>query len=225
MVPNHSPITPGTATSQNVASQNGPSGNVTVSESNDRKTERHGRTTRLNGAETTVPDPPSDDGASVYPARLTPAGPNPRKPETVHNVSPDPISQAPHAMWYVRPPSGGQFGPASADVLRRWIAEGRVTDDSLVWREGWANWLSACDALHVPRHVNADAPKVEPHVQAEQPENTPAVVVHDDLTALRMSRRIPRTSKSTARTVAVVAVLGLVSLGLLVGLVQVILSR
>ena len=55
----------------------------------------------------------------------------------------DPIEEAPHAVWYVRPPSGGQFGPAAADVMRTWITEGRVTADSLVWREGWPEWKQA----------------------------------------------------------------------------------
>jgi hypothetical protein len=55
----------------------------------------------------------------------------------------DPIEEAPEAVWYVRPPSGGQYGPAKGDVMRNWIAEGRVSADSLVWREGWADWLAA----------------------------------------------------------------------------------
>ena len=55
----------------------------------------------------------------------------------------DPIAEAPHAIWYVQPPSGGQYGPASGDIMRTWIAEGRVTRDSLVWREGWAEWKLA----------------------------------------------------------------------------------
>jgi hypothetical protein len=55
----------------------------------------------------------------------------------------DPISEAPHAVWYVRPPSGGQFGPASADVMRTWLGEGRVPKDALVWREGWPEWKVA----------------------------------------------------------------------------------
>ena len=46
-------------------------------------------------------------------------------------------------IWYVRPPSGGQFGPASAELMRSWLAEGRVSADSLVWREGWRDWLEA----------------------------------------------------------------------------------
>jgi hypothetical protein len=55
----------------------------------------------------------------------------------------DPIAEAPGAIWYVRPPSGGQFGPARGDVMRKWIAEGRVSSDSLIWREGWTDWQTA----------------------------------------------------------------------------------
>ena len=61
----------------------------------------------------------------------TPAGP------------PDPLAEAGNVVWYVRPPSGGQFGPATSDVMRTWIGEGRVSADSLVWREGWRDWLVA----------------------------------------------------------------------------------
>lgn len=53
----------------------------------------------------------------------------------------------PTAVWYVRPPSGGQYGPATGDVLRSWIAEARVTPTSLIWRDGWSQWRSASEAL------------------------------------------------------------------------------
>ena len=55
----------------------------------------------------------------------------------------DPITEAPDAVWYVRPPAGGQFGPARGDVLRQWLQEGRVSADSMVWREGWTDWKTA----------------------------------------------------------------------------------
>ena len=55
----------------------------------------------------------------------------------------DPIDEDPEAVWYVRPPSGGQFGPAKGDVMRKWVEEGRVSPEALVWREGWADWLTA----------------------------------------------------------------------------------
>lgn len=59
----------------------------------------------------------------------------------------DAIDEAPSAVWYVRPPSGGQFGPAPADTMRAWLADGRVTANSLVWRSGWPQWQSALAAF------------------------------------------------------------------------------
>ena len=55
----------------------------------------------------------------------------------------DPIDEMPDAVWYVRPPSGGQFGPAAGQIMRTWIAQGRVPGDALVWRAGWPQWQSA----------------------------------------------------------------------------------
>jgi site-specific recombinase len=59
----------------------------------------------------------------------------------------DPIGENPLATWFVRPPSGGQFGPARGEVMRKWLTEGRVTADSLVWREGWIDWLAATEVF------------------------------------------------------------------------------
>jgi hypothetical protein len=49
-------------------------------------------------------------------------------------------------VWYIRPVSGGQFGPVNDDELCAWIADGRLTADSYVWRAGWPDWLKAGDA-------------------------------------------------------------------------------
>jgi hypothetical protein len=58
-------------------------------------------------------------------------------------ASGDPIAEAGEVVWYVHPPSGGQFGPADAHVMRNWIAEGRIGANSLVWHEGWQEWRMA----------------------------------------------------------------------------------
>jgi hypothetical protein len=86
------------------------------------------------------------DGASAgqapAPTVSGASGPGPTAPQP--SASPaDPLAEAPHAVWYVRPPSGGQYGPAAVDVMRSWIGEGRVSPDSLVWREGWRDWRQA----------------------------------------------------------------------------------
>ena len=109
--------------------------------------------------------------AAVMPAAPVPAPtlpmPAPRAPAMPAQPAPlpttsvgDPIAEAPGAIWYVRPPSGGQFGPARGDVMRKWIAEGRVSSDSLVWREGWSDWQNAG--------------KLFPNLQAA---NTPALAI------------------------------------------------
>ncbi|TWU49590.1 DUF4339 domain-containing protein [Rubripirellula reticaptiva] len=59
----------------------------------------------------------------------------------------DLIANDPDATWYVRPPSGGQYGPASGELLKQWIAEGRVASTALIWRDGWPQWRSADEAL------------------------------------------------------------------------------
>ncbi len=67
---------------------------------------------------------------------------NAANPKT-EGASPDPFSDAPTASWYVRLPTGAQYGPAGPDHLRQWLAENRVPGNALVWREGWPDWRRA----------------------------------------------------------------------------------
>jgi len=57
------------------------------------------------------------------------------------------LEEEPNATWYVRPPSGGQYGPASTAELQEWIIQGRVAASALLWRDGWPQWRDASDAL------------------------------------------------------------------------------
>ncbi|MCC6124596.1 MAG: DUF4339 domain-containing protein [Pirellulales bacterium] len=59
----------------------------------------------------------------------------------------DPLADSAEVVWYVRPPTGGQFGPATPEILRAWLAEGRIGTDTLVWREGWRDWREAGDVF------------------------------------------------------------------------------
>jgi hypothetical protein len=61
----------------------------------------------------------------------------------VDQLQPRVISESPEATWYVRPASGGQYGPAPASIVWEWLIEDRIGHDSLVWREDWPEWLSA----------------------------------------------------------------------------------
>ena len=105
----------------------------------------------------------------------------------------DPISEAPAAVWYVRPPSGGQFGPASGDVMQRWLTEGRVSADTLVWREDWAEWLLAGPLF--PQLSSASSTESSSSQTPASPESGPGPIVVPDSPRGRTSR----TSSATRR--------------------------
>ncbi len=106
------------------------------------------------------------------------------------------------AVWYVSPPGGGQFGPASRQTVEQWIAEGRVTAETLVWREGWEEWQMAGRhfvQLQLEERIEmppADAPEslvspdvsVTPAPVAALSENRPA----DVGSAMAYARKSPR---------------------------------
>ena len=98
----------------------------------------------LPGLESLAASPASDsiaaDEASSRSDSMVQAGAH-REPE------PQLGDHEPEATWYVRPPSGEQYGPASTGVLRQWIEEGRVASNSLLWRDGWPQWRAAAEAL------------------------------------------------------------------------------
>ncbi len=72
----------------------------------------------------------------------------------------DPLSEAPQAMWYLRLASGDQYGPAKADLMRRWLDEGRVPAEGYVWREGWTDWRRA--GVTFPQLLNKEATTTAP---------------------------------------------------------------
>jgi hypothetical protein len=134
--------------------------------------------------------------------------PPPSIPKGAAVVGPvDPIDELPNAVWYVRPPAGGQYGPAKGEVFRKWMGEGRVTAESLVWREDWADWRSAGKVFS---SLGASAaPAVEPTpVVSESP---------------RRSVR-PQRKDSKINGVGIVVTLGLVCVGLFVALLYVLMS-
>ena len=122
-------------------------------------------------------------------------------PATVSpNVPPVPSVPVndPKAMhWFVRPPSGGQFGPASLDILSDWIQQRRVTPESLIWREGWPEWIPANRALpHLFPEFSARPPAGEPlHHPISTPPVTPPTVAPPQLVeATKVAPKEPNLS-------------------------------
>lgn len=109
-----------------------------------------------------APSPPRGEDASATPsviistAPVAPAGvPTPASVSQSATV-PDAVA------WYVRPVGGGQFGPATTDVFRGWIEDGRVAADSWVWRTGWADWRPGSEAIGALAETVAPPPAFPP---------------------------------------------------------------
>lgn len=121
----------------------------------------------------------------------------------------DPIAAAPEAVWYVRPTTGGQYGPAKGDIMRQWLDENRVAADSLVWREGWAEWAVAGQVIPCLMSEPKPQPAAERYVTFERGEYG----------GERVLRHRARSPKNTLLSVTLVVILGLLIVLLVVVLV------
>jgi hypothetical protein len=93
----------------------------------------------------TTPSQPTP--AQDNPAKSAAVQPNTESLDTSEPKLPAAIADQPQATWHVRPVTGGQYGPAPADIMGQWLIEGRVPRDALVWRDDWPEWQVAGDAL------------------------------------------------------------------------------
>lgn len=136
------------------------------------------------------------------------------------------ILGGPTATWYVRPPSGGQYGPADGPTMGQWIQEGRVADLAMVWRDGWTDWQVAKEAIPgvdspaVPADVSAPTAKLNNHATSSDPANTASTVQVTQRPAPLESNKKKRSQKR----IAVSVILGLIFLALVVAFVFVLKS-
>ena len=108
-----------------------------------------GRTERGQATGQTTGQRPGESLPQAFsPTPLEAASPaTPAPPPLASPAVADPPAEPPDTVWYVRSADGAQYGPASGAVVQSWLAEGRVSPDSLVWREGWRDWQEAARAF------------------------------------------------------------------------------
>jgi GYF domain 2 len=120
-------------------------------------------------------------------AQPAPAVSPPSAPEAV-----PPILRQRTSMWYVRPQTGGQFGPANDELFKSWITEGRVTEETFVWREGWVEWKLARevgDALPIALpFVVASTPIAVPPAPGEPPAAEP---IREEVVSQELAGDVP----------------------------------
>jgi hypothetical protein len=133
------------------------------------------------------------------------------------------------AKWFVRPPTGGQFGPASSQLLMDWIQERRVTSDSYLWKEGTSDWELASQLL----------PELYPDTQVKIPPSVRELETSTDLFGGASSASNDGSKSSTTsvqllarkraqkrkQQLTIVVLLGIVSLALLATLVIVLVMQ
>lgn len=132
-------------------------------------------------------------------------------------TGPDPIAEAPHAVWYVRPRSGGQFGPAPGDIFRQWIAQRRVTADSLVWRDGWSDWRVAGEVLP---QLSTRTASTFAGLPGAGLAPTPAAAAPAAATA--PVTKFVRARRSKSSTIAWICILGVVAIALVGALIYIL---
>jgi hypothetical protein len=99
--------------------------------------------------------------------------------------------------------------------MRRWLGEGRVSADSLVWREGWADWQKTSTVFPELAPVPA-APTVPaaPQPASEFPSAAP--------TSSSGARPYRRKQSSSGLAIGMVITLALLAIVLLGGLMWVL---
>lgn len=50
-------------------------------------------------------------------------------------------------LYFVRPPSGGEYGPAGKETIELWISQRRITAETLVCKLGSSQWKKAREAF------------------------------------------------------------------------------
>ena len=52
------------------------------------------------------------------------------------------LAERPELTWNVAVPGGQPSEPMSAEAMQRWLDAGGQTGAEVIWREGWADWVS-----------------------------------------------------------------------------------
>ncbi len=137
------------------------------------------------------------------------------KPTGPTMAMPAVLANAVDAKWFVRPPSGGQFGPAPSQMLMNWIAESRVTADSFLWRDGLAHWQLAIEL--VPELFITEKPAMVPLPSDKIGQtNEVALNVSSTIRSGAVLKKQMRKRRQQVATVVLLATISLILLSILI---------
>lgn len=150
--------------------------------------------------------PPVEKEAASIATLEAPPSPT-RSKETISTALPS------DARWFVRPPSGGVYGPADTRTLEAWISQRRVTPDSYLWREGMEIWSSAMELIPEAFVSESAPPAVAPPVNA--PIATAVESIPNPALAKAKANLEQRRKKKRKQTWIILGLLGAITVCLL----------
>ena len=103
--------------------------------------------------------------------------------------------------------------------MHQWLDEGRVTLDSLVWREGWEEWAPAARVF--PNLGGPDALREQPIGSSLGPSGEPPA----SEPSLSERNRNQRKQRRRRNYMVMLAVLSVLAVGLLIALVLVLINQ
>jgi len=133
-------------------------------------------------------------------------------PPPVQLTPPD--FQAQDGLWFVRLPSGDQFGPADQAVFDEWVEQGRIGPTSLVWKEGWQAWRNASEVIDKRQSARVAGNGRMPTIANSPPQGN--TLPSESMIQIETDRPVARSS---SRTPFVVILLCLACVILLIPLV------
>jgi hypothetical protein len=94
------------------------------------------------------PSIPSSHGAPSDSSTTKQQEIQPRLPSQATKTDSDsdtPRSELPASepLYFVRPPSGGEYGPANKETIELWISQRRITGETLICQVGLTQWKKA----------------------------------------------------------------------------------
>jgi hypothetical protein len=190
---------------------------------------------KTQSTKTPVPQTPVPQSTPRNPASQRTTQPTAKAAPDNRQPAPDATPTA-ETHWHVRPPSGGEYGPASDELIRTWISEYRITPSSQLKRADWKEWRVASEVFpdllpksnHTstpatpttqPAAIGASAPAPKPNsatpsIDQAAAQGPPDLIVNEPLIGdAKIGKK--RMAKLRRRTTLVIA-LGIVTL-LLIG--------
>jgi hypothetical protein len=103
------------------------------------------------------------------------------------------------AAWYLNDGGPNQLGPLSDDEVKQWIRSGRITPESLVWREGWNEWRPAADVFSELQRSSGRAKSVGSPPQTPRDSDSLAEILQTAATPTIQTARRRRKTASEIR--------------------------